>query len=123
MSKSKTEGARTLQRNVVKRFLSKKQFKKFIKEYDKNKHGGFYGRFGGLVRPLTKTQRESLLLYYFGDKEKSFKQVIADSSLKTPGSALSSACRAALKILYQNKDKLNLEKLLKGGDSHGSTKK
>ena len=68
-----------------------------------------------MSQPLTKEQSDNLRNYLFNEDVYSIR-TLAEERGKTYGSYIHNAYKGALKILYQNEDKLKLKELLGGGE-------
>lgn len=104
-----------MQAGVVKKFLPKKEYVAFMEKY--SEYRGGWGIDGRLSKPITKVQKDSLRFYIFGDHNKVAEIAAKEMGIHVKPSSLANCSKvAALKLLYQNKDKIDIEELLKGGE-------
>lgn len=107
---------KTLQLKIVERFLSGKELEDFIKKYKGHKRGwGGSDRYAGLGLPITEAQRKCLSLFLLDGEGKTMRELAEEEGVVV-GSIYNNAYRGAVKLLYQNREKLNLKKLLGGGE-------
>jgi hypothetical protein len=110
--KEKIEKRKTLQFNILKRFMSEEEIKDLLSGYKANmKHGYYKNRGEILSSPIDPIEKKILRKYLF-ETDKAIREIAKEMEIKSEWGYISKAGRAAMKVLYQNRDKLNLEKLL-----------
>ncbi|OGZ32289.1 MAG: hypothetical protein A2V69_01115 [Candidatus Portnoybacteria bacterium RBG_13_40_8] len=109
----KISDKRTLQFGILKRFMSDEDIKRLMEGYAVNSRRGLYeNRQVGLGEPLNALERSVLKRYLF-EEEKSIREICLEVGVRSQWGFISKCGRAALKIVYQNRDKVDLEELLK----------
>ena len=113
ISEQEIKKTKTLQTSIVEKFMSPEEFKKFKEKYAENSGmGGRPRRLTVLKEALTKTQRDALASYIYGPEGKTVSQL--GRELGQSNCAMHYSARiAAMKVLYQNRKKINLKKILK----------
>lgn len=102
---------KTLQKDVVARFMTPEQFKEFMETYQSNRLTfRNASRAEALSIKLTEEEKNTLKVY-FRDTETAMS-VLERELGYTQGMLYQKAARAAVKILFQNKEKIGLDKLL-----------
>jgi len=108
----KIRKARTLQLKIVERFMSPEELETFKKNYEE--HSGMWGarsRFVSLTKPLKKMEKKCLRVYFFADENIKVRDLA--KSLGISHNSLGHRSRVgAIKILYQNRDKIDLKEIL-----------
>ena len=113
--KEKVEDKKQVQVRILRRFMSEKDIEKMLTEYRSNFKGGIKDRTILLNQPLKRNEKVALQRYFF-ETDKMEKDIAVELGMKAPGMVRAGASRAAIKIVYQNQDKLNLKKILGGGE-------
>jgi hypothetical protein len=95
--------------------MTKEQLQAMLESYRANTQGGGNkNRFEYLDRPLLRTDKVLLHRYLF-DKEKTLREVAKEIGIHH-NFLVNKARTLSSRVLYQNRDKFNLEEILKGGE-------
>lgn len=98
---------KTIQLDIIKRFMTEEQFNEFISQYKDNRMSfRTADRAESLSVPLTDDEKKALKVY-LRDVESPVSVLERDLGLPQ-GHLYQRAARAAVKYLYQNSDKVNL---------------
>ena len=112
MSEEKVKELKVLQSKVLKRWLSKREYEKLVEGYKVHRMTG--NRKLILKASLTFVQRRALHGYLY-QLDENLNKLVEKLGVKSVSAIHQSAGRAALKVLYQVKDEINLEDRLKRG--------
>ena len=97
---------KTLQLDIIKRFMSEEQFNEFTKQYQSSRLAWRTSSRGDyLAIPLTEDEK-NILKIYLRDVDTPITALERELNLKQ-GHMNHIVQRAALKCLYQNKDKIS----------------
>jgi hypothetical protein len=105
---SELKDIKALQSKILKQVLTPGEYKKLIKDY-RVISGKHFSR-GSFESPLLIVEKKILRLYLY-HPEKTIADIAEEVGV-TPSSAISRVRGVAIKVLYQNRDKINLKEIL-----------
>ena len=107
-------GLKTLQANILSKFMTPEEYEALIKRYNENRRGlGVELRERTLKIPVLGSEKLALLKYL-----NSANSIVVREILKNPDpNLINQVGKIAVKFLYQNKELLNLDELLGGGEN------
>lgn len=104
-----------LQTEILSRFMSKKEMDELVKKYRSSFKGGGGNRWENFEAPLKRQEKEALKYVYFD--ERPLSDINETLGRKRPDNVINQrAMRTATKILWQNRDKIDIKKILAGGE-------
>lgn len=103
------EEPKTLQTQVMRRFIPDAEWNKLLRRYRANRKRGTVKREETLSLPITAEDR-ALLRFYIEETDVSLKQKAEELGF-TSGKLFGKVVRTALKLLYQNPNGVKLQDL------------
>lgn len=103
---------KAFQTKVLKKFMTEEEMNQFFGKYDSNRraHGYHGSRKVSLAKPTNRLEREALKFYLFDDR--TLRKLSSDLGYTDHSHFDVLARSAAMKILYQNREKFKLDELL-----------
>lgn len=110
-TEEKAQGIKTLQADIVQRVMSPTEFQAFLEKYEASKksYGGM-NRFMLMESPLIEVEKKALYAWLFKE-DKTVDDLLPNKSGQATKSLV---LRAALKVLYRNRKRL--DELMEGGE-------
>lgn len=105
----KAQRIKTIQTSILQRFMNEGEIENLLKNYRGSFRGGSKNRIANLEAPLKRAEKVAIKAYL---SDKPMKEIDAELKSTSAGLILGRAQRAGLKLLWQNKDKIGLEKIL-----------
>lgn len=120
MNDDKIKKVKLLQAKVLERFMKPEELEALLKRYNENRgQTGIESRRRFLQKPILPHEMKALAKYLdtalLGEGGITAKELATMLGI-SKYSATPSIALIALRLLYQNKEKLNLEELTKGGE-------
>ena len=112
--KKKIKDNSTFQKKILARFMSDKEMGELMSKYRANFVGGSKDRKEWLLAPLKRDEKIALQKFIL-EMDKPVRQISKELGIMTSTGLRTKVTNAALKLIFQNQDILNIKGLLKKG--------
>ena len=95
-------GTKTIQMNVLQRFMNDKEINTFMRSYREHRLRGKIDRLEQLEAPVTREEKK-MLSAFLTETDLSTRELAEKFGMSSPGKYWFNIARAAIRILHQNK--------------------